>query len=348
MKKTEEHLFIKACLRQSTGQTPIWIMRQAGRYLPEYRAVREKYDFLTMCRTPELAAEVTIQPITRFGFDAAIIFSDILVVPEAMGMKLNVIESKGPVFEQKIESLNDIEKLDSQDIVSKLDYVFQAVKLTKERLEGNVPLIGFAGAPWTLASYMAEGGGSKNFAKIKGLIYNNPGHAHKLLEKLSKAIIDYLNTKIDYGCDAVQIFDTWAGILSPHDFREFSLKYIAEIAENIKKRNIPVIVFAKGIKDYSLLADVKCDVIGVDWQTDLSIVKQTVNQSKALQGNLDPVVLLSNAEKIKEEALKIMQNYGNGSGHIFNLGHGILPETPVENVKALVDYVKTKSREFHG
>lgn len=348
MNETKEHLFIKACLKQSTGRTPIWIMRQAGRYLPEYRAVREKYDFLTMCRTPELAAEVTIQPVTRFGFDAAIIFSDILVIPEAMGMKLHVIESKGPVFEQKIESLNDIEKLDSEGIVSKLKYVFQAVKLTKERLGGNVPLIGFAGAPWTLASYMVEGGGSKNFTKIKGLIYNNPGHAHKLLKKLSKAIIDYLNTKIDYGCDAVQIFDTWAGILSPHDFMEFSLKYIAEIAENIKRRNIPVIVFAKGIKDYSLLIDVNCDVIGVDWSTDLNKVKQTVNQSKALQGNLDPVVLLSNADKIKVEALKVMQNYGNGSGHIFNLGHGILPETPVDNVKALVDYVKTKSREFHG
>jgi uroporphyrinogen decarboxylase len=322
-------------------------MRQAGRYLPEYRAVREKFDFMTMCHTPELAAEVTVQPINRFALDAAIIFSDILVVPEAMGMKLTVIESQGPVFDERISSPESIDRLNTEAITDRLKYVYDAIKMTKERLENKVPLIGFAGSPWTLAAYMVEGKGSKNFEKIKSFIYNNPSDANKLLEKLANAVSAYLIGKIDAGCDAIQIFDTWAGILSPWDFDEFSLKYIKQIVNNIKHKNVPVIVFAKGINNYKKIVQTGCDVVGVDWTNDIGHVKKEIGSAKALQGNLDPVVLFSNTEKIKKEAARILESYGTASGHIFNLGHGILPNTPVENVETLVEFVRSKSQEYH-
>lgn len=336
-----DHLFIKACKREPAERTPIWIMRQAGRYLPEYRAIREKYDFITMCHTPELASEVTVQPIDRFGLDAAIIFSDILVVPEAMGMKLKLIESQGPVFDERVTGRDSIDKLQTDCIEEKLEFVFEAVRITKERLNNRVPLIGFSGSPWTLASYMVEGKGSKNFDKVKTFFYNHNSDAHKLLEKLTGTVSRYLAAKIDAGCDAIQIFDTWAGVLSPGDFEEFSLRYIEMILDNLKNKNVPVIVFAKGISDFRKLSALNCDVIGVDWTVNISDVKKAVGGQKALQGNLDPVVLLSNPEKIKSETSRILENYGGGAGHIFNLGHGILPETPVENVKTLVDFVKS-------
>src|SRR4051794_40986305 len=244
-----ESLFIRACKRQSTKRTPIWIMRQAGRYLPEYRAIREKTDFLTLCKTPELASEVTVQPVDIIGVDAAILFSDILVIPEAMGMKLEIVESKGPTFDDPIRSANDIGRLNTIAITDRLQYVFDAIKLTKEKLAGRVPLIGFSGAPWTLATYMVEGKGTKNFDQIKRFIYNEPAAAHELLQKLSEAVVEYLNAKIRAGCDAVQIFDTWAGILSPWDFEEFSLRYIVYICERLETNAAPVIVFAKGIND---------------------------------------------------------------------------------------------------
>jgi uroporphyrinogen decarboxylase len=343
----KDYLFIKACRQEPTERTPIWIMRQAGRYLAEYRAVREKYDFLTMCKTPEIAAEVTLQPIDIFGFDASIIFSDILVIPEAMGMKLQMIESKGPTFDDPIRSITQIDALDNSGIQQKLKFVYDAVKIAKERLAGRVPLIGFSGAPWTLAAYMVEGKGSKNFEKIKSLIYNNPKDAHRLLDKLSDAVIDYLNGKIDAGCQAIQIFDTWGGVLSPWDFEEFSLRYLKKIVDNIKERGVPIIIFAKGVRNIKPISEIDCDVIGVDWTFDIADAKKEINSSKALQGNLDPTVLFSNPDKIKAEARKVLEKFGKGGGHIFNLGHGILPSTPVENVRALVDFIKTESKEFH-
>lgn len=328
-------------------RTPIWIMRQAGRYLAEYRAVREKYDFLTMCKTPELAAEVTLQPIDIFGFDASIIFSDILVVPEAMGMKLQMIESKGPVFDEPIRSTEQIDALDNSCIQDKLKFVYDAVKIAKERLADRAPLIGFSGAPWTLAAYMVEGKGSKNFENIKSLIYNNPKDAHKLLDKLADAVIDYLKGKVAAGCQAIQIFDTWAGVLSPWDFEEFSLRYIRKIVDNIINLDVPIIIFAKGVKNIKPISEINCNVIGIDWTFNIADAKREINSSKALQGNLDPAVLFSNPEKIRSEARKVLEGFGNGNGHIFNLGHGILPSTPVENVRALVDFIKNESQEFH-
>ena len=319
-------------------------MRQAGRYLPEYRAIREKYDFLTMCKTPELASEVTVQPIDIIKTDAAILFSDILVIPEAMGMNLEIVESKGPVFDNPIREVSDLEKLHVEGVVERLDYVMQAVRMTKEKLDNRVPLIGFSGSPWTLACYMVEGRGSKNFDVIKSFIYNEPEAAHKLLKILADSIIEYLNAKIRAGCDAVQIFDTWASVLSPADFEEYSLKYIRYICENLETDDAPVIVFAKGVSSYKDLAELKCDVLGVDWTKNLGDVLAEINGVKALQGNLDPTILFAPKEKIRCETERILQSYGSdGVGHIFNLGHGITPKTPVENTKYFVECVKELS-----
>ncbi len=318
-------------------------MRQAGRYLPEYRAIREKYDFLTTCKTPELASEITIQPIDIIKTDAAILFSDILVIPEAMGMKLDVIESKGPVFDHPIRQPEQIKSLQTEGLIERLDYVLQAVKMTKEKLNGRVPLIGFSGSPWTLAVYMVEGKGSKNHEIIKSFIYNEPHAAHELLQILADAVVKYLNAKIQAGCDVVQIFDTWASILSPTDFEEFSLKYIRYICENLQTNGAPVIVFAKGANDLASLAQLKCDVLGIDWTRNLGKVRAEVCGNKALQGNLDPTVLFAPKEKIRHETEWVLQSYGAGAGHIFNLGHGILPKTPVENVQYFVNCVKELS-----
>lgn len=384
----ENSIFLNACFRKKTERTPIWIMRQAGRYLPEYRAVREKYDFISMCKTPELAAEVTLQPIRRFGFDAAIIFSDILVVPEAMGMKLQISESQGPIFENPISDAKQIESLNLNGLTDRLKFVFDAIKIVKNDLrevkrlsntkqqnndlrgakrrsnpkleKDGTPLLGFSGSPWTLAVYMVEGRGTNNFEKIKSFIHNCPSEAHNLLETLSSAVSEYLIGQIQAGCDAVQLFDTWSGILSPSDYEEFSLKYINRVLNDLRwrlgarsnpehqNRRTPIILFAKGIKNFKPLAKLDCDVIGLDWTVDIGEVKKEIKGGKALQGNLDPTVLLSNPKKIKQEAEKILKSYGKGSGHIFNLGHGILPSTPLENVKTLVDFIKTKSNEFHN
>lgn len=319
-------------------------MRQAGRYLPEYRAIREKNDFLTMCKTPELASEVTIQPIDIIETDAAILFSDILVIPEAMGMHLEIVEKTGPVLDNPIRRAAQIDDLQTENILDRLDYVLQAVKMTKEKLNGRVPLIGFSGSPWTLACYMVEGKGSKNFEIIKEFIYNQPDAAHKLLKVLADSVIEYLNAKIRAGCDAVQIFDTWASILSPTDFEEFSLRYIRYICENLETSGAPVIVFAKGVSSYKSLAELKCDALGVDWTKNIGDVRAEIESKKALQGNLDPSVLFAPKEKIRTETERILQSYGaDGTGHIFNLGHGITPKTPVENVRYFVECVKELS-----
>lgn len=348
MNRLQNDLFLKACKRQPVERTPTWIMRQAGRYLPEYRAIREKADFLKMCKTPELAAQVTIQPVDIIGVDAAIIFSDILVIPEAMGMKLEMIESKGPKLFDAIRNADDVNKLKSVDPFKQLKYVLDAVALAKKELNGRVPLIGFAGSPWTLMTYMVEGGGSKNFSEIKKFIYNQPEAAHKLLDKLADNVADYLSAKIEAGADAVQIFDTWGGILSADEFNEFSLQYISKIISQLKRNDEPVIVFAKGVH-HSLknLASCGADVIGLDWTMNLGEVRNLIGNKAALQGNLDPTILYAPKDKIRVEAKKVLESFGNGSGHIFNLGHGILPDVPPENAKYLVDVVKEESKCFH-
>lgn len=324
-------------------------MRQAGRYLPEYRAVRAKADFLTLCKTPDLAAEVTVQPVELVGVDAAIIFSDILVIPEAMGMELIVEEGKGgPRFPKPIRSTDDINALHAIDPNSELKYVMDAIRVSKQRLHDAVPLIGFSGSPWTLTTYMVEGKGSKNFRHIKELIFSHPQQAHTLLKRLAQSVADYLSAQVDAGANIVQIFDTWGGILAQEEFEEFSLKYIQQIVEQVKKKNVPVIVFCKDC-GHSLkkIAEIGADVVGLDWTTDIGKARNAVGKKVALQGNLDPTMLFSTPERIEQGVKSILEKYGNGSGHIFNLGHGILPETPVENVKAFINAVKKFSVEYH-
>ncbi|MHB8853935.1 MAG: uroporphyrinogen decarboxylase [Ignavibacteriaceae bacterium] len=348
MSELKNDLFLRACRKEPVERTPIWIMRQAGRYLSEYKKVREKADFITMCQTPELAAEVTIQPVDVIGVDAAIIFSDILVVPQAMGMEFQMIESKGPVFPHPIRNEEDARNLKDINPAKDLKYVLDAVSLAKKELNGRVPLIGFAGSPWTLLTYMVEGKGSKNFSYVKKMVYNNPQLAHRVLDKLAVAVAKYLSAKIDAGANAVQIFDTWGGILSPSDFEEFSLRYISKVISEIKRNREPVIVFSKGVH-HSLdkLSNTGADVIGLDWTMNLGEVRKKIGGKVALQGNLDPTVLYAGENKIREEAKKVLDSYGEGSGHIFNLGHGILPDVDPEKAKALVQIVKEESKEVH-
>ena len=315
--------------------------------MPEYRAIRETTDFLTLCKTPELASEVTVQPVDIIGVDAAILFSDILVIPEAMGMHLEIVESKGPIFDDPIRSREDVKRLNTAGVTERLQYVMDAIKLTKEKLAGRVPLIGFSGAPWTLMTYMVEGKGSKNFDTVKQFVYNDPETAHQLLQILADAVVDYLNAKIRAGCDAVQIFDTWAGILSPWDLEEFSLRYIRYICERLETNGAPVIVFAKGVNAFAKLVELKCDVIGLDWTQDIGQVRSAIGEGKALQGNMDPCVLFASKERIRQETERILERFGIGSGHVFNLGHGILPTTPVDNARHLVSCVKELSIKYH-
>jgi uroporphyrinogen decarboxylase len=342
-----DHLFLRACRREPVDRTPVWIMRQAGRYLPEYRAIREQTDFLTLCKTPELASEVTVQPVNIIGVDAAILFSDILVIPEAMGMKLEILESRGPVFHDPIRSAADLDLLDNDGVVDRLGYVYDAIRLTKEKLTDRVPLIGFSGAPWTLAAYMVEGTGSKNFDRVKQFAFEQPEAMHRLLDGLAEHVTAYLKAKVAAGCDAVQIFDTWAGLLSPGHLEEFSLAYIRRICSSLKDEGVPVIVFAKGVHQTGKLASIDCDVVGVDWTQDLGDVRRHLAGKKAVQGNLDPCVLLASKEKIGYEAARVLESFGSGDGHIFNLGHGILPNTPVENARHLVRTVAEISSRYH-
>jgi uroporphyrinogen decarboxylase len=342
-------LFLKACHRQPVPCTPVWMMRQAGRYLPEYRAIRSKVDFLTLCKTPELAAEVTIQPVDILGVDAAILFSDILVVPEAMGMELLIEEGKGgPVFPAPLRSKTDIEKLVTPEPEIKLKYVLDAIKVTQERLQRRVPLIGFSGSPWTLAAYMVEGHGSKYFRSIKELIYNDPLLAHILLEKISSSVSSYLKAQIHAGADAIQIFDTWGGILTPDTFQEFSLRYIKDIIDKLAPSHVPVIVFCKDCgHSIEKIAGTGCDVIGLDWTTDIGSAREKIGEKIALQGNLDPMVLYAHPEQIRREVRLILEKFGKGPGHIFNLGHGILPDVPVDHAKAFINAVKEESGVYH-
>ena len=341
-------LFLRACRRQTVPRTPVWMMRQAGRYLPAYRAVRARSDFLTMCRTPELAAEVTIQPVDLVGVDAAIIFSDILVVPEAMGMHLEMEESRGPSFRSPIRSGRAIDDLQTADPESSLRYVLQAIELTRRTLGGRVPLIGFAGSPWTLATYMVEGHGSKDHKHIKRMMLDAPGELLSLLKKLSQSVRLFLEAQIAAGAQAVQIFDTLGGILSPDHYRKFSLDWLHAIVSSLDRRDAPVIVFSKGA-NHALkeLAEIGADVVGLDWTVDLAEVRKTMGDRVALQGNLDPSVLYASPEAIQGEVRAILGKFGSGPGHVFNLGHGMLPDIPPEHAQALVRAVHEESPSFH-
>jgi len=345
--------FIKALLKQPTDYTPIWMMRQAGRYLPEYRAVREQAgSFMNLCTNPELACEVTLQPLRRFDFDAAILFSDILTIPDAMGLGLYFTEGEGPKFKNPVRTAADIEKLPIPDPEIELRYVMDAVRLIRKNLAGSVPLIGFSGSPWTLATYMIEGGSSKNFAKIKSMMFNEPALLHKLLDKLAQSVAAYLNAQIQAGAQAVMLFDTWGGMLSGDDYREFSLRYAQQVRSllntEIDGQRIPTVLFTKGGGLWlEEMTNVGYDALGLDWQTDIGQARARVGEKVALQGNLDPLTLYAQPDVITEKVKTILQKYGNGSGHVFNLGHGILPDINPDHVKAMVDAVHEYSRVYH-
>jgi len=345
---------IRALLRQSVDMTPVWIMRQAGRYLPEYRELRKQAgDFMTLCKTPELACKVTLQPVDRFPLDAAILFSDILTIPDAMGLGLSVIETKGPVFERPVRSAEQIKKLGIPDPETDLRYVMDAVRLIRKELDGRVPLIGFSGSPWTLATYMVEGQSSKNFSVIKGMLYDQPAVLHELLDKLADSVALYLNAQIAAGAQTVMIFDTWGGVLTPSSYRKFSLHYMRKIVEQLNREHdgqrVPVILFSKGVGDLvNEIADSGCDAVGLDWMQDITQVRNSVGDKVALQGNLDPAVLYASPEVIRNEVARILEHYGKGSGHVFNLGHGIHPEINPEHVAVLVDAVHELSKPYHG
>ncbi|HYF40392.1 MAG TPA: uroporphyrinogen decarboxylase [Gemmatimonadales bacterium] len=337
-----EALFLRACRREPVERPPVWMMRQAGRYLPQYRAVRQRADFLTMVRTPELAVEVTLQPVDLLGVDAAIIFSDILVVPQAMGMRLSFEEGSGPRFHQPLRARADFARLNDVEPENELRYVLDALKLARQELSGRVPLIGFAGAPWTLMSYMIEGAGSKSFSQAKRLLVESPAQAHELLGRLARAVGEFLVAQVRAGAQAVQIFDSWSGALSPRDFREFGLPYLSEAARLARTAGAPVIVFAPG-SGWALeeIASVTAaDVIGVDWQTDAADARRRLPPSQvALQGNLDPCWLYAEPELIRERTRQMLDDFG-GRAHIANLGHGILPDVPVDHAQAFIDAVR--------
>jgi uroporphyrinogen decarboxylase len=334
---------LRALRCQPVDRIPLWIMRQAGRYLPEYRAVRAKAgDFMTLCKTPELACEVTLQPLERFDLDAAILFSDILTIPDAMGLGLHFIEGEGPKFHRPIQTLAQIDALKALDIPTDLGYVTDAIRLIKHELADKVPLIGFSGSPWTLACYMIEGGPSKQFAQIKRWLYGEPDGLHRLLAHLTQSITAYLQAQINAGVDVIMLFDSWGGILSTPAYQAFSLSYLQTIIQNLKTTtDIPIILFTKGGSLWlESLAESGAHALGLDWTIDLTQARARVGQNIALQGNLDPCVLLSNPAAIKQETQRILdQTSSQTPGFIFNLGHGILPQTPPEHVQALVEQV---------
>jgi len=353
MTDLKNDLFLRACLKEPVERTPVWMMRQAGRYLPEYRETRAKAGgFLDLCKNPELACEVTLQPIDILGADAAILFSDILVVPEAMGMELTFGTGEGPKFPNPIETLADVEKLPIPDPEVELDYVMAAVRTIRKGLNGRVPLIGFTGSPWTLATYMVEGGGSKNFSKVKAMAFNEPKTMHLLLEKLADSVAAYLNAQIANGAQAVQIFDTWGGILTTRDYKEFSLDYMQRIVQQLTRTNegrrVPVILYTKGGMGWlEAIADTGCDVVGLDWSIDIDVAKTRIGDKVALQGNMDPTMLYANPARIRTEVKDILARFGHGSGHVFNLGHGITPDVPPEHAIEFFKAVREESVQYH-
>jgi uroporphyrinogen decarboxylase len=344
---------LRALLHQPVDVTPVWIMRQAGRYLPEYRATRARAgSFLELCQNPELACEVTLQPLERYALDAAILFSDILTVPDAMGLGLGFEEGEGPRFEHPVRSPADIAALPLPDPERELRYVLDAVRLIRRELAGRVPLIGFSGSPWTLATYMVEGGTSKDFRRAKGLLYDHPALMHDLLDKVTRAVTAYLNAQVAAGAQALMLFDTWGGALSTPAYREFSLDYMARIVRGLVReaggRRVPVILFTKGGAPWlETMAETGCDALGVDWTVELGDARRRVGDRVALQGNLDPCVLYASPARIRTEVASVLASYGPGSGHVFNLGHGVHPQVDPAHVAALVDAVHELSAPYH-
>ena len=345
--------FLRALLREPVDVTPVWMMRQAGRYLPEYRASRAKAgDFMSLCKNPDLACEVTLQPLKRFPLDAAILFSDILTIPDAMGLGLYFETGEGPKFKKTIRTAADVEALGPLNVSADLDYVINAVKVIRRELNGQVPLIGFSGSPWTLATYMVEGSSSKDFRNLKRMVYDEPQTAHLLLEKLATAVTEYLNQQILAGAQAVQIFDTWGGALSSPAYQEFSLNYMNKIVSGLIRehegKKVPVILFTKGGGMWlEKIAQTGCDALGLDWTVELGDARTRVGQQVSLQGNMDPAILYASPAKIREEVARLLASYGNGSGHVFNLGHGITPDVKPENAKAFIEAVHELSAPYH-
>ncbi len=354
MTELKNDRFLRALNREPVDVTPVWMMRQAGRYLPEYRLTRGKAgDFMALCKNTELACEVTLQPLERYPLDAAILFSDILTIPDAMGLGLYFETGEGPRFKKPLATAADIEALPVVNTAQDLTYVLDAVSTIRRALNGRVPLIGFSGSPWTLATYMVEGGSSKDFRKAKALAYNQPELMHLLLDKLADSVIDYLNAQIRAGAQAVQIFDTWGGTLSHAAYQEFSLgpmrKIVAGLLREHEGRKVPVILFTKGGGQWlELMADTGADCLGLDWTTDIGNARTRVGDRVALQGNMDPTVLYAQPDRIRAEVERILISYGPGNGHIFNLGHGITPEVDPENAGVFINAVHELSGRFHG
>ena len=345
MSELKNDRFLKALMRQPVDRTPVWMMRQAGRYLPEYRATRAQAgDFMSLCKNTELACEVTLQPLERFELDAAILFSDILTIPDAMGLGLYFEEGEGPKFRKPVRTEADIEQLQVINTASDLSYVTDAVSMIRRELQGRVPLIGFSGSPWTLATYMIEGQSSRDFARAKTMLYTQPELMHQLLDKLALSVIDYLNAQIVAGAQVVQIFDTWGGALSHAAYQEFSLAYMQKIVSGLIKqadgRDVPVILFTKGGGLWlEAMADTGCHALGLDWTIDIGAAKKRVGDQVALQGNMDPAILRADPATIEREVQGILASFGAGNGHIFNLGHGITPDIDPQHAKVFIEAV---------
>lgn len=353
MTELKNDRFLRALLREPVDRTPVWMMRQAGRYLPEYRATRQHAgSFLDLCKNRELACEVTMQPLRRYPMDAAILFSDILTVPDAMGLGLYFEEGEGPRFRKTVRSESDLAALHSISAKDDLGYVMDAVSTIRHELNGKVPLIGFSGSPWTLATYMVEGGSSKDFSRIKTMAYDQPELMHGLLSVLADAVADYLSAQVEAGAQALQIFDTWGGALSAAGYKEFSLKYMQRILSRLPSeadgRKLPVIVFTKGGGQWlSSIADCGAQAVGIDWTTDIGTARALVGDRVALQGNMDPMMLFASPERIRTEVASILSGFGHGTGHVFNLGHGITPGVNPDHVTAFVDAVAEFSPQYH-
>ena len=353
MSRPKNDTLLRALLNEPTPYTPVWIMRQAGRYLPEYNQTRARAgSFLDLCKNPDLATEVTLQPLARFSLDAAILFSDILTIPDAMGLGLYFAEGEGPRFHHPLRDDGDIRKLSAPDPATELRYVLDAVGQIRKALDGAIPLLGFSGSPFTLACYMIDGRSGTDFHETKKMLYQRPALLHQLLEINAHAVTDYLNAQIEAGVQAVMIFDTWGGMLAGEAFHEFSLRYIERVCTQLRReregQKVPRVVFTKGGGLWlESLAQCGADALGLDWTVDIGKARARVGDRVALQGNLDPAVLLASPDVIHREAAKILAGYGYGNGHVFNLGHGISQYTPPENVAALVDAVHSESRQFH-
>ena len=354
MSELKNDRYLRALLKQPVDQTPVWMMRQAGRYLPEYRATRAQAgDFMSLCKNAELACEVTLQPLRRYPLDAAILFSDILTIPDAMGLGLYFETGEGPKFERPIQAMADVANLPIPDPEDELGYVMNAVRTIRRELKGEVPLIGFSGSPWTLATYMIEGGSSKTFGKIKKMAFSEPEILHMLLDKLADSVISYLNAQIKAGAQSLMVFDSWGGVLSPRDYKEFSLTYMQKIVDGLIReydgRKVPVTLFTKnGGLNLESIAATGCDAVGLDWTVDIADARRRIGDKVALQGNMDPAMLHGTPERIRLEVQRILEGYGDGSGHVFNLGHGITPDVDPENAGVFINSVGELSKQYHN